>query len=106
MEEFRTLQYGQKTRKVLNIYQTLHPRSNVDTLDLPHSEGGKGLLRLEEWVNDEKRFLGKYLKMNEYEWLRSAWEEGLIKEDEDPKVYREKTSKSRMEEWQSKPKHG
>ena len=30
----------------------------------------------------------------------------MIKEDEDPKVYREKSSKSRMEEWQSKPMHG
>ena len=44
--------------------------------------------------------------MNKDEWLGSAWEEGLIKEDEDPKVYRERTSKSKMEEWQSKPMHG
>ena len=44
--------------------------------------------------------------MNEDEWLRSAWEKGLIKENEDPKVHREKTSKSWMEEWQSKPMHG
>ena len=44
--------------------------------------------------------------MNEDERLRSAWEEGLIKEDEDPKVYRKRTSKSRMGEWQSKPMHG
>ena len=95
-----------KTRKVLNMYQALHPRSNVGRLYLPCSEGGKGLLSLEECVNAEKRSLGQYLKMNEDEWLRSAWEEGLIKEDEDPKVYREKTSKSRMEEWQSKPMHG
>ena len=40
--------------------------------------------------------------MNEDEWLRSAWEEGLIKEDEDPQVYRERTSNSRMEDWQNK----
>ena len=40
--------------------------------------------------------------MNENEWLRSAWEEGLIKEDEDPNVNRERTSKSWLEEWQSK----
>ena len=44
--------------------------------------------------------------MDEDEWLRSAWEEGLIKEDEDPKVYGERTSKSKMKEWQSKPMHG
>ena len=94
-----------KTRKVLNIYQALHPRSNIDRLYLPRSEGGKGLLSLEECINAEKRSLGQYLKMNEDEWLRSAWEEGLIKEYEDPQVYRERTSKSRMEDWQNKPMH-
>ena len=30
----------------------------------------------------------------------------MIKVDEDSKVYRERTSKSMMEEWQSKPMHG
>ena len=30
-----------KTRKVLNMYKTLNPRSNVGRLYLPHSEGGK-----------------------------------------------------------------
>ena len=74
-----------KTRKVLNMYQALHPRSNVGRLYLPRSEGGKGLLNLEECVSAEKRSLGQFLKMNEDEWLRSAWEEGLIKENEDPK---------------------
>ena len=58
----------------------------------------KGLLSLEECVIAEKRSLGQYLKTNEDEWLSSAWEEVLIKEDEDLKIYREKTSKSRMEE--------
>ena len=95
-----------KTRKVLNMYQTLHPRPNIDRPYLPHSEGGQGLLSLEEYVNVEKRSLGRYLKMNEDEWLRSAWEEVLIKEDENKKVDREKTLKSRMEEWQSKLMHG
>ena len=30
----------------------------------------------------------------------------MIKADEDPNLYREKTSKSQVEEWQSKPMHG
>ena len=46
------------------------------------------------------------MKMNEDEWLRSTWEAGLIKEDAGPKVYREKTPKFQMEEWQSKSMHG
>ena len=67
-----------KTRKVLNIYQALHPRSNIDRLCLPHNEVGKGLLSLKECVNTEKSSLGQYLKINEDEWLRSVWEECLI----------------------------
>ena len=82
------------------MYKALHPKSNVDRLYLPYSEGGK------ECVNAEKRSLGQYLKMNKDECLGSAWEEGLIKEDEDSKVYKERTTKSKMEEWQSKPMHG
>ena len=61
-----------KTRKVLNMYQALHPRSNVGRLYLPCSEGGKDLLSLEECVNAEKSSQGQYLKMNEDEWIRSA----------------------------------
>ena len=61
-----------KTRKVLNMYQALHPNSNVDRLYLPHSEGRKGLLSLEECINAGNRSLGQYLKTNEDEWLRSA----------------------------------
>ena len=95
-----------KTRKVLNMYQALHQRSNVNRLYLPCSEGGKGLPSLEEFVSAEKRSLGQYLKMKKDEWLRSAWEEGLIKEVEDPQLYRERTSKSQMEDWQNKHMHG
>ena len=29
----------------------------------------------------------------------------MIKEDEDPQVYKERTSKSRVEGWQNKPMH-
>ena len=100
------LNMDRNTRKVLNMYQALQPRSIVDRLYLPHSEEGKGLLSLEECVNVEKRSLGQYLKMNEDEWLISAWEEGLIKEDEDQQVYKEITSKSLMDEWQNKTMHG
>ena len=46
-----------KARKVLNICQELHPRSNVSRLYLPQSEGGKGLLSLEEYINAEKTSL-------------------------------------------------
>ena len=36
----------ERPKKVLKMYQALHPRSNVDKLYLPRSEAGKGLLSL------------------------------------------------------------
>ena len=48
----------------MDMYQELHPISNVDRLYLPHSEEGEGLLSLEECVSAEKRSLGQYLKVN------------------------------------------
>ena len=50
-----------KTRKILNMYQAPHPRSNVGRLYLPRSEVGKGLLCLEECINAEKRCMGRRL---------------------------------------------
>ena len=95
-----------KTRKFLNMYQALHPRSNVDRLYVPRSKGGRGLQSIEECVNTEKRSLGQHLKNNEDEWLRNAWEEDLIIENEDPEIYKEETSKARMEGWKNKSMHG
>ena len=45
---------NRNTRKVLNMYQALHLISNVNRIYLPCSEGGKGLLSLEECANAEK----------------------------------------------------
>ena len=41
---------GRKIREVLNMHHALNPRSNVDRLYLPYSEGGKGLLSLDEYA--------------------------------------------------------
>ena len=88
------------------MYQALHPRANVDRLYTTRREGGKGLISIEDCVNIESRALGQYLKKSEDQWLKSAWEEGLIKMDEDPEVYKERITKHRLEEWHRKPMHG
>ena len=95
-----------KTRKTMNMYQALHPRANVARLYLPRKEGGKGLLSAEECVNIESRALGQYLKTNQDEWLKSAWNEKLIKDDEDPETYKERRTRGRQEEWHTKTMHG
>ena len=72
-------------------YQTLHPRANVDRLHVSR-KGDEGLLSTEECVNIEIKAQRQYLKNRENEWLKCAWEEGLIKEDEDSNIYKEKTT--------------
>ena len=95
-----------KTRKTMTMHRALHPRSNVNRIYAPRKDGGKGLLSIEDCVNIESRALGQYLKNSEDQWLRDAWEERLIKVDEEPEEYKKRISKSRMEDWHNKPMHG
>ena len=95
-----------KTRKIMNMHKALHPRSNVDRLYIPRKEGGKGLLSIKDTVYTEIRALGQYLKTSEDQWLAKAWEENLIKEDEDPETYKDRIRQKRKEDWRRKVMHG
>ena len=56
----------QKTRKIIIIYGGLHLRSNIEWLYLSRSEGGRGLVSIENCVNDESENLALYaIKSNE-----------------------------------------
>ena len=95
-----------KTRKVLHMYQALHPRSNVDRLYLPCSEGGERSTQLRRMSQCWKEVSGT-IPEDERRWMaKKCMGRRLDQRRWRPKIYREKTSKSRMEEWQSKPMHG
>ena len=53
---------------------------------------------IEDYINIEKRALGQYLKHNEDEWLKTAWNETLICVDEEPYLYKERVTSQRKEE--------
>ena len=59
MEELREL--DQMTRKQMNIYKSLHPRSDIDRLYVPRKKGGRGLRSLEDLVLIEKTSLAEYV---------------------------------------------
>ena len=65
------------------------------------SNGSRDMGRTKSWwkKKETKR------KKNECRQSHKASPTGIAN-NEDPKVYREKISKSRMDEWQSKPMHG
>ena len=57
---------GRKTRRITTMYGELHPRSNVERLYLPRSEGGRGLVSIKDCVNEERESLALYaLRSNE-----------------------------------------
>ena len=60
-----------RTRKLMTMHNALHPRSTIDRLYIPRSEGGRGLLSVEDSVNLAKLGLQGYVTMSE-EGLISA----------------------------------
>ena len=40
-----------RTRKLMTMHNALHPRSNVDRLQIPRSERGRGLQSVEDTVS-------------------------------------------------------
>ena len=51
-----------KTRKFLTMYKMHHPKSDVDRLFLPRTEGGRGLIQLELSYKSTTISLDKYLQ--------------------------------------------
>ena len=49
-----------RTRKLITIYEGLHPRSCVDRLYIPRSDRGRCLLIVEDCVREKKCSLAKY----------------------------------------------
>ena len=66
MDEKGSERNGLEKRKIITINGELHLRSNVERLYLPKSEGGRGLVSIEDCVNDERENLALYaLRSNE-----------------------------------------
>ena len=57
MEELGEL--DQMTRKQMNIYKSLHPRSDIDRLYVPRKKGGRGLRSLERLGADRENITGR-----------------------------------------------
>ena len=60
MEELREL--DQMTGKQMNIYKSLHPRTDIDRLHVPRKKGGRGLRSLEDLVLIRENITGRIHK--------------------------------------------
>ena len=51
-----------KTRKMMTLYGTLHPKSDVDRVNVPRQKGGIGLISCEMCVKAEENNLAWYVR--------------------------------------------
>ena len=63
-----------QTGKLLNMHRGLHPRSSVDRLYTPRTQGGRGLLIVKDCVELERSNLLDYAANNNERLLKAATE--------------------------------
>ena len=56
-DEFKTI--VRKTRKIMTMHRALH--TDIDTLSLPRSQGGRGMISVEDCVEMEVKSLEEYV---------------------------------------------
>ncbi|KAI5751249.1 hypothetical protein M8J77_005743 [Diaphorina citri] len=66
-EEIKKL--DRKTRKILTINQSLHPRADVDRIYIPRKDGGRGLRMIEQVHEVAILGLAKYIKEKENDYF-------------------------------------
>jgi len=67
-----------KTRKMMTIYNSLHPRADLDHLYIPRKHGGRGLISTQESVYMEKQCLRRYIDVSEKDVLAATRRENIL----------------------------
>ena len=78
----------------MTMHNALHPTSNVHHLYIPRSEGGRGLLSVEDTVNLAELRLQEYVKMSDKRLISDARGADEAK-DWDAAIERKTVSKKR-----------
>ena len=95
-----------KTRKLMTIDRSLHPRGNVGRFYIARKEGGKGLISCKECVIVEVQSLGKYLSESKEWMLKFVVGKKGLSEVEDPDEFRKSFKKKKRSQWLEKLLHG
>uniref|UniRef100_A0A803T202 Reverse transcriptase domain-containing protein n=1 Tax=Anolis carolinensis TaxID=28377 RepID=A0A803T202_ANOCA len=95
-----------KTRKLMTIHHSLHPRSDVDRLYLPRRSGGRGLLQVKQAVKEEEHALAEYVKQSEEPALIEVKNQKLLKTQQTKNQYKKTALQTRADSWHNKTLHG
>jgi len=53
-----------KTRKMMTIYSSLHPRGDVDHLYIPRKYGGRGLISIQQSIYMKEQCINRYIDVS------------------------------------------
>lgn len=95
-----------KTRKLLTMYKAHHPRACVARLYLPRLIGGRGLLNIEQCVEEDRNAITDYLKDSDEELLKKVVSEGIVKAQGGFENIKKLRNKEKLDEWKSMPLAG
>ena len=97
-----------RTRKVMTMNGALHPRASVDRLYLKRSEGGRGMISVEECIKSESKGLYEYVneQAKEEAMLQEVVRENILHEEETKVDYQRKLHQQRVEGFRGKSLHG
>ena len=90
---------------MFNIYETSHPKSDVDRLYILRKEGGRGLISIDDCVELAIRGLEFYVHGSEERLIQAARGD-KIDGLEAASVLKRSKNKKRLEDWEEKVLHG
>ena len=96
-----------KTRKLMTMYKTLHPKSDVARLYVPRRKGGRGLISCEWCIKGEENSLGWYVKQSNEPMLKVASMKTTIKTEETvrPEEFKRMQINASEQAWKEKRMH-
>ena len=91
-----------KTRKLLSVYRSFHPQADVDRLYVKRSQGGRGLISVEDCVNIEVGSLYRYVEASKEKLLIAVKNENILDKGEE----KERIRQERLNSYRGKALHG
>ena len=82
-----------------------HPRDCVAQLYVPRKDGGRGLISLEDCVNQANISLERYVQLSEEELLKAVRRDGN-KNRETATSFKARRRTENIQEWKEKPLYG
>ena len=94
-----------RTRKLLTMHKAFHPRDDVDRLYVGRKDGGRGLISIEECVENSVLGLRECVENSSERLIRAAKDWYEVSEESVDDLKRRRAAE-RKERWKEKPMHG